>query len=100
MYIVTTSVYPNDKAKDAAKMYMKMLEKYPESASLNPEVLLVRGASEGIKAISIVEVKKGKFDGAMDFIVKRMVMFHDIPGYRYEIKTFLDVGEALALIGM
>lgn len=100
MYITVTSLYPNDKAKEVTKVYVKMLTKYPDDASVNAPVLLVRGTFQGIKTINTQEVKKGKLDDAMTLTVNRMVMFHDIPGFRYSIKTFLSVEEAMKAIDM
>jgi hypothetical protein len=100
MYIVVESIYPNDKAKEVTKVYVKMLTKYPDDASVNPTVLLVRGTFQGIKTINTQEVKKGKLDDALALTVNRMVMFHDIPGFRYAIKTYLSVEEAIKAIGM
>jgi hypothetical protein len=63
---------------------------------------MVRGTFQGIKTINTQELKKGKLDDAMAMAltVNRMVMFHDIPGFRYSIKTFLSIEEAIKAIGM
>jgi hypothetical protein len=77
-----------------------MLTKYPDDASVNPPVLVVRGTFQGIQTINTQEVKKGKLDDAMTLTVNRMVMFHDMPGFRYSIKTYLSIEEAIKAIGM
>jgi hypothetical protein len=102
MYIVITSLYPNDKAKEVAKMYLKCLEKYPVDNSVATPIVpvAIRATQQGIRTIVISEVKKGKFDDAMAISTNRMVMFHDIEGYRYSIKPFLTLEEGLKLIGM
>jgi len=100
MYIIVKSLYPNDKAKEVTKVYVNMLTKYPDDASVNPPVLVVRGTFQGIETINTQEVKKGKLDDAMALTVNRMVMFHDIPGFRYSIKSYLSVEEAIKAIGM
>ncbi len=85
MYIIITSTYPNDKAKEVAETYLKAMTKYPEDNSLATPLVpvAVRATLQGMKVISVYEVKKGKFDDAHTIAVNRMVMFHDIPGYRY-----------------
>jgi hypothetical protein len=102
MYLFTTSTYPNDKSKEVANMYAKMMTKYPDNNSLGTRVVpvAVRPTIEGIKVITIDEIKKGKFEDAMTFVANRMAMFNDIPGYRYSIKTFMNLEEALKTIGM
>ena len=102
MYIITNSLYPNDKAKEVANMYLKMVTKYPDDASLGTRVVpvAVRTTLEGIKVMTITEIKKGKLEDALSFITNRLAMFMDIPGYRYAIKTYMNLEEALKTIGM
>jgi hypothetical protein len=102
MYIIITSLYPNDKAKEVAKMYLKCLEKYPVDNSVATPIVpvAIRATHDGIRTIVVSEVKKGKFDDAMANTVNRMAMFHDIPGYRYSIKPFLNLEEGMKVLGM
>lgn len=102
MYIITNSLYPNDKAKEVANMYLKMMTKYPDDNSLGNRVVpvAVRTTLEGIKVMTITEIKKGKLEDALSFVTNRLSMFMDIPGYRYAIKTFMNLEEALKTIGM
>jgi len=55
MYIITNSLYPNDKAKEVANMYLKMMTKYPDDNSLGNRVVpvAVRTTLEGIKVMTI-----------------------------------------------
>jgi hypothetical protein len=102
MYIIITSLYPNDKVKEAANMYVKAMTKYPNDASLATPVVpvAVRATLQGIRVISVQEVKKGKAEDAHALAANRMGMFNDIAGYRWTIKTFLNLEEALKTIGM
>jgi len=83
-------------------MYLKMMTKYPDDNSLGNRVVpvAVRTTLEGIKVMTITEIKKGKLEDAMSFITNRLAMFMDIPGYRYAIKTYMNLEEALKTIGM
>jgi hypothetical protein len=102
MYLIMTSLYPNDKAKEVAEMYLKMMTKYPDDASLTTPVVpvAVRATLQGISVMSVSEVKKGKAEDAHAFVVNRMAMFNNIQGYRWTVKTFLNLEEALKTIGM
>jgi hypothetical protein len=102
MYLIVTSLYPPDKVKEAANMYVKMMTKYPDDTSLMTPVVpvAVKTTLEGIKCIHISDIKKGKFETAQDYAIKRMTMFYDVPGYRWTIETFLNIEEALKTIGM
>ena len=48
-------------------MYLKAMTKYPDDNSLGTPVVpvAVRATLQGIKAITVYEVKKGKFEDAM-----------------------------------
>ena len=97
MYIFITSIYPNDKAKEVADIYLKAMTKYPENNSLATPLVqvAVRATLEGITAISVYEAKKGKFEEADALTVNRMAMFNDIPGYRWLITTYWNLEDAL-----
>lgn len=102
MYIITTTLYPNDKAREVANMYAKMIAKYPPDAGLATAVVpvAIMPTLEGIKVLTVSEVKKGKLDDAMNLVINRLSMFLDIPGYRYKIDTYANLEEALKLTGM
>jgi hypothetical protein len=102
MYLFITSTYPNDKAKEAATIYLKAMKKYPDNNSLATPLVpvAVRSTLIGIKVISIYDVKKGKFEDAEALAVNRMVMFNDIQGYRWSVKPYWNLEDALKLIGM
>ena len=102
MYIIITSSYPNDKAKEVANMYLKMITKYPHDDSLGTPIVpvAVRATLQGIKGITISEVKKGKLEDAMALAANRLAMFNDIQGYRWTIKTYMNLKEAMKTIDM
>jgi hypothetical protein len=101
-YLVTASLYPSDKAQEVAKKYLEALTKYPPDENLATELVpvAVKGTHRGIEGIGIVEVKKGKLEEAYLRAVKMMAMFHNIPGFKYRVETYLKVEEAMAVIGM
>ncbi len=102
MYIIVTSLYPNDKVKEVANMYLKMVTKYPDDASVCTSVVpvAVRSTLQGMRVMSIQEVKKGKLEAASALTINRMHMFNDIQGYKWTMKNFLNIEEALKSIGM
>ena len=101
-YIVTTSLYPSDKAPEVAKRYIEAISKYPPDDNLG--VMLVPAALkptlEGIRVIGIVEVKKGKFEDAQNRVRRMMSMFMSIQGYEYTIDSYATIEEAMTLVGM
>jgi hypothetical protein len=102
MYLISNSLYPNDKAKDVANMYLKAMAKYPDDNSTYTTVVpaAIRSSFEGIGVMIIYEVKKGKLDDAITLAVNRNVMCTSVPGYRYSLNTYLNLEEAMKAIGM
>ena len=100
MYIITTSFWPNDKAKEVANVYVKVMTKYPDDANLGTPVVpvAIKPTLEGLKAITVTEVKKGKLDDAVALARNRLGMFLDTPGYRYEIELYANLEESMKLI--
>jgi hypothetical protein len=102
MYLIATTIYPNDKAKEVANVYLKAMTKYPENESVSIPIVpvAVRTTLQGIRVINVYEVKKGKFEDAHALAINRFAMFNDIPGYRWTMKTYQNLEEALKTIGM
>jgi len=102
MYLIVSEVYPNDVAKELANLYVKALTKYPHNDSLAVPIVpvAVRTTLQGIECLSIYEVKKGKADEAIHYVSTRLAMYHEIKGYRWTINLYLNLEEALTLIGM
>ena len=100
--IMVTSWYPPTKTIEAAEKYIEVMQKIPEDPSIAEPLVRVGVSSgkDGIEVISISDVKKGKYEEAMNLALRRMVMFHGIEGYRYEIKTLSTLEEAMPLIGL
>ena len=101
-YIITTSIYPSDKASEVAERYLEALQKYPPDENLATQLVpaAVKSTHEGIKVVGILEVKPGKFEEAYTRTVNMMVMFHGIVGFEYTMEMYFKVEEALSLIGM
>lgn len=102
MYIIATCLYPSDKAKEVAKMYLKAMTKYPDDASLATPIVpaAVQSTLQGISVMMIYEPKKGKFEDAYALAVNRMVMLLDIQGFEYTFNVPYTLEEAMKVIGM
>ena len=102
MYIITTSLYPSDKASEVAERYLEAITKYPPDENLATQVVpaAVKATHQGIKVVGIVEVKEGKLEEAYTRAVNMMVMFQNIAGFEYTMDICFKVEEALTLIGM
>ena len=101
-YLITTSLYPTDKAVEVGKRYLEALNKYPQDENLGTNAVpaAVKATAQGIRVIGISEVKEGKLEEAYTRTVSMMAMFHSIVGFEYTVDIYLKVEEALPLIGM
>jgi hypothetical protein len=101
-YLITTSLYPSEKAPEVATRYLEALTKYPPDESLGTETVpvAVKSTHQGIKGISISDVQKGKLDAAYTRAVNMMVMFQSIAGFVYTVEVYLKIEEAMSAIGM
>lgn len=97
--IMITSWVPYGEEKKAANMYNETSIKFPENKSFEKVVLQLatRSTKEGFKVISIVEVKKGKFEESLDRLNRLMLAFTDIEGFKFEIETFQSAIDAIWL---
>ena len=101
MYVITTSVYPSDKATEVGKKYLEMRGKYPPDETLGSLLVsAVKTTEQGIRVITIREVKKGKLEEALQRAGDLLAMFLSIVGYEYSIDVYFSVAEAMASIGM
>lgn len=101
MYVIVTASYPNDKVKEVADMYIKAITKYPPDDSLATPVVpvAVRATLQGIRVIGVHEIKKGKLEAAMARMSTIQTMFYGIQGYRWTMKTYLNLEEAMNTLG-
>ena len=101
-YLVTTSLYPSEKAPEVGAKYLEALEKYPPDESLATGTVpaAVTTTQKGIKVIGISDVKDGKLEEALRRARDFMVMFHSIVGFEYTVRVYSKVEEAMSAIGM
>ena len=101
-YLVTTSLYPSERAQEVGAKYLEALEKYPVDESLSTQVVpaAVTTTHQGIKVIGISDVKEGKLEDALRRAGDFMVMFQNIAGFEYKVRVYSKVEEAMASIGM
>lgn len=101
--VMTTSYFPANKAAEAGKNYLEGLKKIPRDKSLAKTILPVgaRVTQDGVKAISIAEVKEGKFIEYMENVHKRLLFYSgQMEEYRVEVEVFMSGAEALSLVGL
>ncbi len=98
MVIISNLSYPPESAEGIAKRFLE--------APQLPEFMKRRGpyinssVEKGIHTISIYELDKSNMAEAYEFLGNYMAIFFGVPGFKYELKPFMEVEEALKMIGM
>lgn len=78
------------------------MAKYPPDNSLGTRIVpgAVTTTLQGIKMISITEVKKGKLDDIMNRAATQMAMYYSIQGFEYTIERYATLEEAMSTLGL
>lgn len=99
-YIVTFTQYPPSLANKVAQRYLETLQKYPLISSIKRIVpAAVSSTKEGLEVFLVDEVKREAVGEALDYISKFLVAFFDIEDFRYQIRVYNTLNEAMAYIG-
>jgi hypothetical protein len=102
-YLFTYNIFPPDQTGNISKAYLKVVkEERSEWRPLAKEIIsnAVKGTEEGISVISVYDVKEGKLEEMMAVQQKHLLVYHDIPGYRYRMEVRFKVTEAIEMLGM
>ena len=99
--IIVESWFPAGKSSAAGKRWLEVTKKFPPDRSLQKQIMVVVEASEnGMHTIGAWDVKEGKEKEALVRMAEAMLMFTEIEGYRYSIKTYLSAVEAMGILGL
>ena len=100
--VVATTYFPAGKSAEVGKKYLEVLKKFPTDRSIDKPILPVgvRTTSNGMKAISVTEVKVGKFKEYMKRFYQNILEYFDIEGYKVDFEVFMSGAEALPLVGL
>ncbi len=99
-YVISFSWYPPSLANTVAQRYLETLQKYPLISSIKRVVpAAVSSTKEGLEVFLVDEVKQEDVGEALDYAGKFLVEFFDIEGFRYQIKVYNTLNEAMRYIG-
>ncbi|MFW9882008.1 MAG: hypothetical protein ACFFG0_53775 [Candidatus Thorarchaeota archaeon] len=99
-YIVSFAWYPPSLTDTTAQRYLETFQKLPLISNVKRIVpAAVAATKEGIEVIIVDEVKRENVGEALDYMAKFLIEFRDIEGFRYHIRTFSTLNEAMAYIG-
>lgn len=98
MVILTTVSYPPEQAKEMASKFLGLPQVPDYFTKHGP--YFYSTMDEGIVGISLYELEKSRIAEGREFIGNYIATYFGVPGFKYEIKTLLEVEEGLKMIGM
>ncbi|MBA7622651.1 hypothetical protein ES703_30029 [subsurface metagenome] len=100
-YLVSTACWPSDKGDEVVKKAIEVIQKYPPDLSLGEPVVpnAIKASPEGMRAMSITEVKEGKLEAALKRATDVFVMYQPIAGFEWSVDIWFTVAEAYTAIG-
>ena len=100
--IVATVMFPHAKSSEVAKKNIEMIQKNPPEPSIGEGLALgIKATIEGMKALYVGEVKKGKVEEYMLRMASQYQEFAlQIDGFKYQIEIYFDIAEAYKVLGM
>lgn len=91
--------YPNDKAQEAGKIFLKAIAKKLPPFMKRLEVY-IEPRETGMNGYAIYEIDDDKVGDGVRELTNRQVLFHEIPGYRWRIAILMKAAEALPMVGL
>ena len=98
MVIVTKVSYPTESSKEMAKKFLEAPQMPDYIVRKGPYV--TSNTCEGIHVMTVSELDNSRLAEGLDFTASYMTLFYGIPGFKYEMRPYFEVEEALKLLGM
>ena len=98
MVIITQISYPPESANDIAKRFLEAPQLPDFMSRKGPYIS--SDMDRGILTMSLFELEKSKTGEGLEALGNYYAAFFGVPGFKYTIKPFFDVDEALKMIGM
>ena len=100
-YLIVRSCWPSARIPEIIKKAIEVLKKYPPDDSLGEAIVpnAVKTTTDGIKTISVTEVKKGKLEEAIARTNEALVMYAPVEGWEASIEVWSTLTEAYAVLG-
>jgi len=98
--IMVTSWYPPDKATEAAKKFLEVMEKFPQESFEKSWLAGVKSDEVGIMTVWLTEIERGKLEEALNLTSRREAEYLDVEGYRFKMETLMTFEDAMPLVGL
>ena len=80
---------PGGGSRDALADYITMKGPYINSTK-----------GDGIQVVALYECDRARLADAVEHVNNRYVVYYGVPGFTYTSNVWLDIGEALSMVGL
>jgi hypothetical protein len=98
MVIISFISFPPESSTEVGKRLMQLPPIPPFMTIKGP--FLTSEVGTGIKAFTLFEFDQTKTGEAMEYVTSRYVKYYGVPGFTYNVALWLEVKEALKMIGL
>lgn len=98
MVVLGMLSYPPEGANEVGKRFLANPPLPGYITMKGPYVSGVKG--EGMQTLVVYECDRSKLADAMEFVTNRYVGYMGVPGLTFSVQVWMEVGEALKMIGM
>jgi hypothetical protein len=99
-YIMMKMWYPNDKADEVGKAFIKFAASLPKMLKRLAECPWVYADENGYMTYNLFELEEGKLFEALRELNKYVANYRTVAGLRYKIEPILTAKDALPMIGL
>lgn len=98
MIIISNVTYPPESSKEVARRFL--------TAPVLPAFLTKKGpyisvdVEKGVHSITFYELDNARLAEGLMAVGDSMAVYIGVPGYNYEIKSYLEIEEGLGMIGL
>ena len=100
MFVVSTVIYPLDKAVEISRAFIKSTETPLPSHTTRVHVL-ASATEQGMKVLGIYEIDDAQVPEGIKELTRRYAeLFFGIEGFKYQLEPMLTAEEAIPLLGL
>jgi len=99
-YILMRFWWPNDKADEIGKTFLKIAGTLKICKRVSESPFFITDEYGGSKSYNLFEVEEGKLFEALKELNKYVVNYRHIPGFRFKIEPVMSAKDALPMIGL
>lgn len=98
MIIISNVIYPPESAREITKRFLTAPVLPDFITKIGPYISTER--KDGVHSITLYEVENSRLADGLLAVGESLAVYIGVPGYTYDIRTYLEVEEGLKILGM